>query len=247
MNISKAANITSNGVPLDRLYGNDALVWQRDTVGQNIIAEGSIGASGAPWTLYDNGQVVVMPGIINWNHGSASPWDVHRDLVKTIVFHGAGYVIGPRTRSLFNSLPSLHTIVGLDGLDMSNVTYMNSMFRNTSSLVDIGDISGWDTSDVTSMAAMFFGASSLTELNLSDWDTSNVETMSSMLGNTTGLDVLDISNWTFPPQTANLSNMFSESGLNTAYVGSEEARQWLLDAPRWGRIPPRAIVVQDPT
>jgi len=214
-------------------------------IGTGIIGTGAIGAGGAPWTLYDDGSVVVAPGVVNWNHGTASPWDAHKGLVETITFEGSGYTIGPRTRSLFNDLPVLHTIVGLGQLDMSGVTYMNSMFRNTPSLVDVGDISRWDTSNVTSMAAMFFGASSLTALNLSDWNTQSVETMSNMFAGTTNLDVLDISNWTLPPTNANLSNIFSNSGLNTAYVGDVEARQWLLNASRWARVPPRTIILRE--
>ena len=209
----------------------------------NIVASGLIGANGAPWELDDGGRVVVGPGRIIWNHGSASPWMDYRELVTTIDFAKGMEII--QTRSLFNDLPNLTAIYGLAHFDMSNVTDINSMFRSTPSLIDIGDISNWDTSNITNMPSVFFQASALSALDLSGWNVHNVLSMSSMFSGTTNLDTLDISRWRWlPPDSANISNLFNNSGLNVVYVGAGASpiEAWILDTPRWDRIPPREIV-----
>ena len=135
-------------------------------VGRNIIAEGSIGTNGAPWTLHDNGRVTVRPGFIDWNQGAASPWHGHRDLVTEISFSGTGYTFF-RTRSLFAQLTSLHTINGMDTWDTSSVVLFTNMFRDTHSLTNL-DLSSWDTGSSTSMSSMLQDANNLRKLKLGD-------------------------------------------------------------------------------
>lgn len=67
---------------------------------------------------------------------------------------------------------SLHTIHGLEDLDVSNETNMHNFFCGCKSLQRI-DLSKWDTSNVTDMSGMFAYCDSLTELIMGG-DVSNV-------------------------------------------------------------------------
>lgn len=103
---------------------------------------------------------------------------------------------------LFSNLKSLEKIEGLNHLDTSNVTTMESLFQNTSSLTTL-DLSVWDTSKVTKMNHLFYANSSLTTLNLSGWNTSNVTTMQFMFFGNSSLKNLEVANW----NTSKVTNM----------------------------------------
>ena len=83
--------------------------------------------------------------------------------------------------SMFEDCTSLKTISGLNTLDLSKTTTLNSMFSGCSGLTSL-DISTWDTSNVVDMTDMFYQCKGLTSLDLSSWDTSNVTNMSYMFG-----------------------------------------------------------------
>jgi len=164
---------------------NGRLVWARDASNDIVVAAGTIGANGAPWMLYDNGQVIVSPGRIDWNNGTVSPWHEHKDIVTNIVFSGTGYNI-VRTRSLFANLTNLRTISGMDLWDMSEVTIARNMFRDTHSLVSL-DLSTWDTSNISDFGTMFT-FSGVYNLDLSNWDTRSRTTMSSTFQDASNLN-----------------------------------------------------------
>jgi len=173
INGTVAEDISITGDKIEKLSIDGSTVWQ--SVGA-VIATGTIGTNGAPWTLYADGRVMVRPGRIHWNHGTRSPWEAHEDIVTEIVFSGSGYTIS-QTRSLFANLMNLHTISGMDSWNMSDVTIVRNMFRDTHSLVDL-DLSAWDTSNVSDFGTMFtFGG--VHSLDLSGWDTRSRTTMSS--------------------------------------------------------------------
>ena len=93
-------------------------------------------------------------------------------------------------------------IEGLENLDTSNVTSMNSMFSGCSRLTSL-DVSKLDTSKVTGMSLMFDGCSKLTSLDVSKLDTSNVTGMNYMFGGCSGLTSLDVSKL----DTSNVTSM----------------------------------------
>ncbi|MCL2567832.1 MAG: BspA family leucine-rich repeat surface protein [Oscillospiraceae bacterium] len=165
--------------------------------------DGTIGTSGAPWRLYDDGRLVVSPGHIDWNWALISPWDDHNNDIEEIVFNGSGFT-AERLRSLFNGLSNVQTITGLELLDTSGVTHMNATFNGASSLVSIEDLSGWDVSNVETMYSMFRDASSLEKLDLSGWNTGNVTSMGNMFRGTNSLaSIGDLSGW----DTSNVTTM----------------------------------------
>ena len=84
---------------------------------------------------------------------------------------------GAYSNIMFDYCTSLTTIKGLENLDVSKITSMNSMFSNCTSLTTL-DLSGWDTSNVTDMNEMFNYCTSLTTIKgLENFNTSKVTKM----------------------------------------------------------------------
>lgn len=110
-------------------------------------------------------------------------------------------------------------IYGLENIDTSLVTNMESMFRgmfrimeldvsslNTSNVSNMQgmfcglslsslDLSSFDTSNVTNMSYMFSGCGNIVSINLSSFDTSNVTDMSYMFDECWSLEHIDVSNF----------------------------------------------------
>ena len=88
----------------------------------------------------------------------------------------------------------LYIIDGLDNLDTSLYTSMQSMFSSCC-YVNYLDVSGFNTSNVTDMSQMFARCQDLTYLDVSNFDTSNVTSMNSMFASCKNLTYLDVSNF----------------------------------------------------
>lgn len=140
---------------------------------------------------------------------------------------------------LFQYYLKVTSITGLDKLDMSEVTDMNSMFNecyaiseldlssfNTSKVTDMGgmfslcqalttlNLSSFDTSKVTDMMYMFYDCSALTTLVLSKFDTSNVTDMTSMFRGCSALTSLDLSSFNTSNVTSMVHMFYDCSSLN---------------------------------
>ena len=138
----------------------------------------------------------------------------------TIAGNGAGSIMAnPNSRYAFSSsselefefpykyaLSAVTDIAGMDLLDTSKVTNMDSMFRYCNNLTSL-DVSGFDTSKVTDMSYMFSDCSKLTSLDLSGFDTSRVTTMGSMFYYCTSLTSLNLSGFDTSSVT-DMSDMF---------------------------------------
>ena len=121
----------------------------------------------------------------------------------TMIFHSKENIYLPSDSSrYFYNFSKLTKIEGLENLNTTRVTNMNSMFRDMSSLTSL-NISNFDTSNVTNMLGMFSGMSSLTSLNISNFNTSNVINMSGMFNSMSSLTSLNISNF----NTSNVADM----------------------------------------
>ena len=115
--------------------------------------------------------------------------------VQHVVFNFSFAAARPEsTHVWFYHMESITEIEGLQYLNTSNVTNMNSMFAYCSSLTSL-DLSRFDTSNVTEMYNMFCNCSSLTSLDLSSFDTGKVTTMSQMFSNCSSLTSIDLSNF----------------------------------------------------
>ena len=123
------------------------------------------------------------------------------------------------TAKLFDGFYKLTDIIGLENLDTSNVTTMNSMFLhchglssvickfNTSRVTNMGrmfaicrsliniDVESFDTSNVTNIGEMFNGCEKLKKINVSRWDVSKVTSMNYTFNNCKSIQSLDFVNW----------------------------------------------------
>ena len=92
---------------------------------------------------------------------------VNTDNITEIDILGKITINGPAD-SLFDTLPKLTQINGLDNLITSNVTDMSYMFANCPKLVSL-DLSSFDTSKVTFFSSMFYADTNLSSINLSNF------------------------------------------------------------------------------
>lgn len=102
----------------------------------------------------------------------------------------------------------LYDITGLENLNTSEVTTMESMFANCIKLENI-DFSMLDTSKVETMAWMFDGCQGLTRFKLPSVNTGNLENMNGMFNNCRNLTDFDFGEF----NTGNVtiaSNMFNK-------------------------------------
>ena len=131
-----------------------------------------------------------------------------------VIIAGNGYgkiLANADSSSAFEKFNSMTSFTGLNKLDTSNVTNMDSMFAKCYKLTSL-DVSGFNTSNVTNMGSMFgaypgVGCKALTSLDVSGFDTSNVTTMSHMFAGCEALTSLDVSKFDTSKVTY-MSSMF---------------------------------------
>ena len=123
---------------------------------------------------------------------------------QKIIFNSKLSLTGS-AKFLFSYWPNLTEIKGLNNLDTSHITDMNSMFDGSYSLTSL-DLSNFNTSNVTDMSHMFYNCNSLEKLDLSNFDTSKVTDMGSLFTGCFALTSLDLSKF-------NTSNVIDMSGM----------------------------------
>lgn len=119
--------------------------------------------------------------------------------------YGDKIIIDKSSANMFQDCENLKKITGLQMLDTSNVTNMNSMFSGCISLKEL-DLSSFNTDNVCSMEYMFSGCMKLEKIDLSNFNTQNVVSMEGMFDHCKKLKRL------------NLSHFNVESVINTAYM-----------------------------
>ena len=139
--------------------------------------------------------------------------------VETVVFEESFATFRPvSTRSWFDSFINLTEIVGMEYLNTSEVTTMNSMFGGCKSITNL-DLSHFNTSKVTNMEAMFNTCHKLKEINLRGFDTSNVTSMQLMFKGCDVLETLNLGSFNTSNATS-MGMMFDNCCmLKTIYVG----------------------------
>ena len=93
--------------------------------------------------------------------------NINTDNINEIDILGKITINGPAD-SLFDTLPNLTQINGLNNLITSDVTDMSYMFANCPKLVSL-DLSSFDTSKVTFFSSMFYADTDLSSVNLSSF------------------------------------------------------------------------------
>lgn len=113
--------------------------------------------------------------------------------LKKVVFDATCKDFCPTyTYHWFAGCSQLKEVVGLESLNTSKVSDMNSMFSGCSALTHL-DLSSFNTARVRCMYSMFQGCRSLKSLDLSSFNVSAVDNMSSMFSDCTALTQLDLS------------------------------------------------------
>ena len=124
--------------------------------------------------------------------------DVNPDAVYNLSFNSPTLIVFGNPIKIssweITTKSGLKEIRGLNLVDTSNVTDMNSMFSDCTGLTSL-DLSNFNTSSVTGMNSMFSSCSKLTSLDLSNFDTSNVTDMARMFGSCSKLTSLNLSGW----------------------------------------------------
>ena len=152
---------------------------------------------------------------LDLNTGSADPAWIGSNLVTTVVFDQSFAEARPTsTYRWFSNKALVSSITGLEHLNTSQVTNMESMFENCYILKSL-DLNGFNTSSVTNMRNMFSNCRSLTSLNVKDWDTGNVTDMYGMFFNCAALTSLNVRNWNTGKVT-NMQNTFSNCSALTS-------------------------------
>ncbi len=114
-----------------------------------------------------------------------------------------GMFFGGINVSVINCLSAMTSIRGLENLNTTGVTNMESMFRECSSLTML-DLSSFNTQNVTNMYAMFSSCSSLKSIDVRSFNTQNVTNMDMMFYNCSSVQILVTRSW----NTQNVTNMY---------------------------------------
>lgn len=77
-------------------------------------------------------------------------------------------------QSMFLNSKNLIDISGIENLDVSSVSIMDSMFEYCKNIKKL-DLSNWNTKQLTSANLMFYGDDNLTEVNIKGWDLNNLK------------------------------------------------------------------------
>lgn len=158
---------------------------------------------------------------------------------KTIYIsgNGSGKIFAPADAShLFADVwldtGNYRTVADIEGLNYLDTTYttdMNTMFRGCQALVI--DTSGFNTSNVTNMEDMFGDCDNITTLNLSNFDTTNVLSIAGMFTNCDNLQTLNLTSFnTAALKTSPMITRYDYAfawcpSLQKVYVGDN----WTLD------------------
>ena len=143
--------------------------------GYAVFANGTL-------TFYNDGKMSMKEGEkYLMNVGMDIPlWYKEKESINNVVFDSSFAESRPvSTYGWFNDCVNLTEFEGMQYLNTSKVTNMDTMFSGCGLLTSI-DLSYFDTQKVTSMRCMFLSCVSLQSLNLQSFNTSNVTNMTGM-------------------------------------------------------------------
>ena len=128
--------------------------------------------------------VIYTTFLVNENISTGSLWSKTGKKLSELTLE-KGIVLSNDSRNLFKGLTAL-TKVNLNGVDMSNVLFMNNMFYGDYSITSI-DLTNIDTSSVIDMTDMFINCGANTtngieNLDVRSFDMSNADTSNILKG-----------------------------------------------------------------
>ena len=142
--------------------------------------------------------------------GTTEPeWTAYSENVENVVFDATFVRAHPTScAQWFANMSHLTSITGLEYLNTSEVTTMNSMFSECKALTSL-DVTTFDTQNVTDMSRLFSGCATLKSLDVSSFNTGNVTDMSGLFSGCAALKSLDVSSFNTENVT-NMSDMFRD-------------------------------------
>ncbi|MCT3064017.1 BspA family leucine-rich repeat surface protein [Lactiplantibacillus pentosus] len=174
------------------------------------------GNFGVDWEFdVATGTLTLHGGTLKNSYGD-NPWkrQTWASSIKKI-FIADRIIAGTNMNGLFSELTTVESYEGLEKIDTSAVTNMQSVFKGNYAVKWL-DLTAWDVSKVTTMANMFMGSFMGTELNylnLSGWQTHNVTDMQNMFWHNKQLRLIDgLTDWD-TSQVVTMTNMFAHSGV----------------------------------
>lgn len=174
------------------------------------------GNFGVDWEFdVATGTLTLHGGTLKNSYGD-NPWkrQTWASSIKK-VFIADRIIAGTNMNGLFSELTTVESYEGLEKIDTSAVTNMQSVFKGNYAVKWL-DLTAWDVSNVTTMANMFMGSFMGTELNylnLSGWQTHNVTDMQNMFWHNKQLRLIDgLTDWD-TSQVVTMTNMFAHSGV----------------------------------
>ncbi len=156
-------------------------------------------------STHSDGNVCLDTVIIIPNCEVTIHFSKYIDQNNIVTIDVTGWNLGnvKRLDNAFEFCSSLQNIVGLEHLNVSNITSFYSMFHGCVSLETV-NVTGWDTSNIKNMNMMFTNCRKLkTIIGLNTWNTSNVTKMNQMFMDCKMIDTLDLSDW----DVRNVDNM----------------------------------------
>jgi len=167
---------------------------------------------------YDSSKSSYGDKAYDLNEGDNEPEWYGITSVETVVFEESFASFRPvSTCSWFDCFTNLTEIVGMEYLNTSEVTTMNSMFECCSKITNL-DLSHFYTSKVTNMQDVFAGCVSLKDINLHGFDTSNVTVMSRMFSGCIALETLNLGSFNTSSVTDMTMMFYGCGNLRTIYV-----------------------------
>ncbi|BDR59046.1 hypothetical protein XA3_14870 [Xylocopilactobacillus apicola] len=170
------------------------------------------------WNVDSNNVLTIYPHELNFdvdkkifnsgNNVSTTHWPwylVRGQITKTLI--KPGVTCGNNLSELFSGMEKMSSIEGIENLNTSNVTKMNSMFHSCYLLASL-NVANFDTASVTDMEMMFERCRALTSLDVTNFNTASVINMRSMFEECTSLTNLDVRNFNTQSVT-NMMSMFS--------------------------------------
>ncbi len=171
-----AYNSTFLGHTLDRSKVETITLLNKKEVPENAIDS---------WDVSDAGNESIMAYLLDEDSNG---------LYELYIGQNGGVQLNPDSSYLFFQFYNITQINGVEKLDTSKVTNMESMFTSCRTLKSL-DVTNFDTHNVTNISGLFNKCSSLMEIDVSGFNTSNVIEMSGVFVDCKNLTHIDISNF----------------------------------------------------
>ena len=144
----------------------------------------------ASWWDYDsnNNVITIHPHELNAETDARLtsnkyywPWTYYTYNQAQKIIIEPGVTAKGTLENLFNNMNYCTSIEGLENLDTSEVTNMNSMFKSCNQLTSM-NLSSFNTSKVIDMSSMFYNCRLLNNVDISTFNTSKATNMTYMFG-----------------------------------------------------------------